>query len=61
MTDAQKRAVAKYSSEKMATVSCRISKAKAERFKQACETLGKSKYSVLNEAIENTIKTAEEK
>lgn len=53
------RAIRKYDSEKMTTVTCRISRAKADRFKAACAQLGVTQYAVLKEAIENAIAKAE--
>lgn len=47
--------------EKMTTVGCRISRAKADRFKAACRELGTTSYAVLKEAVEYTIEQAEKK
>ena len=58
VSEAQKRANRKYDSEKMTYVGCKISKEKAARFKDACNTLGTSQYAVLKEAVEYTIEKA---
>ena len=58
LKDYQIRARNKYDSEKMTTVGCRISRAKAEKFKADCAELGTTQYAVLKEAVEYTIKKA---
>ena len=58
LSEARIRSIRKYDSEKMATITCRVSKAKASDFKAACNTLGTSQYAVLKGAIEYTIEKA---
>ena len=60
-TEAQKRARMKYDAEKMSTISCRVSRTKADRFRKACEQLGTTQYAVLKEAVEAAIEKAEKK
>ena len=57
-TEAQIRAKRKYDAESMTSVSVRISKKTAQRFTEACDKLGVSKYSVLKKRIYEVIAEA---
>lgn len=57
-SEAQRRAKKKYDAEKMTTVTCRISARKAEQFTAACAQLHTTKYAVLKDAVEQTIRKA---
>lgn len=59
VSEAQLRAIKKYDEEKMATVTCRVSRQKADLFTAACRDLGTTKYAVFKDAIEDTIAKAE--
>ncbi len=48
----------KWDRENMTVVGCRITKAKAQEFKEACAALGLVPNQVIRQAIEETIKKA---
>ena len=48
----------KWDRENMTVVGCRITKAKAQEFKEACAALGMVPNQVIKKAIEETIKKA---
>lgn len=48
----------KWDRENMTVVGCRITKAKAQEFKEACAALGLVPNQVIKQAIEETIKKA---
>lgn len=52
-TDAQKRATAKWDSENMKTVSCRVKKESAARFKCACAINGVTVNAALRAYVDN--------
>lgn len=60
VSEAQKKASAKWDKENMTAISCRITKARAERFKSACKSLGLIPNQVLKNAIDETIEKAED-
>lgn len=60
VSDAQKRANAKWSKENMVTVTARITKQLADEFERACAELGYTKSGVLKQAIRNVIIVARE-
>lgn len=51
VTEAKKRANAKWDSENMATIGCKLKRAQADAFKQYCEAMGKTSNAVLREFI----------
>ena len=58
MTEARKKANVKWDKENMTVVGCRITKTKAQEFKDACAALGVVPNQVIKQAIEETIKKA---
>lgn len=50
-SDAQKRASAKWDSENMSTLGCKIKKSQAEKFKVYCADQGKTSNAVLREFV----------
>ncbi len=61
VSDAQKAASLKWDKENMTTVGCRITRAKANQFKEACKTIGTVPNQVFLKAIEDTINAAIQK
>ena len=59
VSEARKRANAKWNAENMKSVSTTISKDKAEAFKAFCESHGKTMHTVLREFIEECIEGRE--
>lgn len=59
-TDSQKTARNKWDRDHMQVITCKITKEKADRFKQACDKLGTTRNAVLSRAIDETIKRAED-
>lgn len=59
VSESQKKASAKWNKENMTTISCKVTKAKAERFSESCKMLGVVKNQVLLKAINETIEEAE--
>lgn len=51
VSDAQKKASAKYQKENIASLACRVKKAQAEKFKVYCESQGKTSNAVLREFV----------
>ena len=51
VSEAQKRASAKYQEKNIASLACRVKKEQAERFKAYCETQGKTSNAVLREFV----------
>ncbi len=51
ISDAQKKASAKYQKENIASLACRVKKEQAERFKAYCEEKGKTSNAVLREYV----------
>lgn len=60
MTEARKKANAKWDKENMTIVGCRITKAKAQEFRDACAALGLVPNQILKQAVDETIKKAGE-
>ena len=60
MNEARKRANVKWDKENMTTLACRVTKVRAQAFKDACAALGTLPSRVFQEAIDRTIKKAEE-
>lgn len=48
---AQKRAVAKYHKENIASLACRVKKEQADQFKVYCDSIGKTANAVLREYV----------
>lgn len=55
--EAQKR----WDKDNMVTITCRVTKAKAEAFKTACDSLGTTRNAVLIKAIDRTIEESKGK
>lgn len=51
MSEAKKRANAKYQAKTIASLACRVKKEQAEAFKQYCAELGKTSNAVLREYV----------
>lgn len=58
VSEAQKAAIIKWDKENMTTVGCRITRAKAAAFKEACKALGTKPNQVFKQAIDQTIDAA---
>lgn len=58
MTEARKKANAKWDKENMTVIGCRVTKAKAQEFRQACAALGVVPNQIFKETIEQIIKKA---
>lgn len=50
-TEAQKKASAKYQKENIASLACRVKKEQAEKFKNYCDSIGKTSNAVLREYV----------
>lgn len=61
VSDARRAANTKWDRENMVTIACRVTKKRAEEFKEACDKLGVTRYSVLLQAIARVIDEANEK
>ena len=61
MNEARKRANAKWDKENMTTRACRVTKIRAQAFKEACAALGTLPSRVFQEAIDRTIAEATNK
>ena len=59
LSEAQKKATAKWQKENMATVGCKLRKEEAEAFKAACSANGVKPNAVLKEFILDYIGNAE--
>lgn len=51
VSDAKKRAIAKYQRENISSIACRVKKAEAEKFKDYCSSIGKTPNAVLREFV----------
>lgn len=51
ISEAKKKANARWDSENMATLSCKVKKTQAAKFKSYCETQGKTSNTVLREYV----------
>lgn len=51
VSDAKKRANAKWDSENMATLACKVKKDHADKFKAYCSEIGKTSNAVLRECV----------
>ena len=51
LSDARKRANAKWDNANMKTIACKLKKSQAERFKEYCESMGKTTNTVLREYV----------
>lgn len=60
VSEAQKKAAAKYHRENIASIACRVRKEQAEKFKAYCEAQGKTSNAVLKEFVLECIKETEE-
>ena len=56
VSDAQKRASAKYQKANIASLACRVKKEQAAAFKDYCESQGKTSNAVLREFVLSCIK-----
>lgn len=59
VSDAQKKAVRKWQKENMTTLGCKVTKAKATKFKEACQKLGMRPNQIFIRAVDETIKKVE--
>ena len=59
VSDAQKNATRKWQKENMTTLGCKVTKAKATQFKEACQKLEIIPNQVFLHAVDETIKKAE--
>lgn len=60
MDEARKRANKKWDKENMTVIGCKVTKEKAQAFKNACAALGLVPNQILKKTIEDTIKKAGE-
>ena len=51
ISEAQKKAAAKYHKENIASLACRVKKEQADKFKTYCENIGKTSNAVLREYV----------
>lgn len=51
ISDAQRKASAKYQKENIASLACRVKKEQAEKFKAYCDEKGKTSNAVLREYV----------
>ena len=58
MTEARKKANMKWDKENMTVLGCRVTKAKAQEFREACAALGMGPNQIFKETIEEIIKKA---
>ena len=58
MTESRKKANIKWDKANMTVVGCRITRTKAQEFKEACAALGVVPNQILLKAVENTIAEA---
>ncbi|MBE6909556.1 MAG: hypothetical protein E7474_08325 [Ruminococcaceae bacterium] len=61
VSDAQKRASAKYQRENIASLACRVKKEQAAAFKAYCEAQGKTSNAVLREFVLGCIQEGPDK
>ncbi len=60
LSDARKKANAKWDSANMSTLGCKVKKTQAERFKKYCESIGKTSNTVLREYVLSCINDVDE-
>ena len=60
MDEARKRANQKWDRQNMTVIGCKVTKEKAQAFREACEALGAVPNRVLMDLIDQTIKKAGE-
>lgn len=60
VSDAKKKANAKWDSENMATIGCKVKKSQAEKFKDYCKGQGKTSNAVLRDYVLECIDEKEE-
>ncbi len=51
VSEAQKKASAKYQKENISSLACRVKKEQAERFKLYCSSIGKTSNAVLRDYV----------
>lgn len=56
VSEAKKKANAKWDSENMATIACKLKKSQAAAFKEYCESQGKTTNSVIRDFVLECIK-----
>ena len=61
MNEARKRANVKWDKENMTTLACRVTKVRAQAFREACAALATLPSRVFQEAIDRTIAEADKK
>lgn len=59
VSEAKKKANAKWDSENMSTLSCKVKKEQAERFKDYCKQKGKTSNSMLRDYVMECIEKKE--
>lgn len=59
VSDAQKRASAKYQEKNIASLACRVKREQAEKFRRYCEAQGKTPNAVLREFVMQCIEEKE--
>lgn len=59
VSDAKKKANAKWDSENMATLACKVKKEQAEKFKTYCAGIGKTSNAVLRDYVMDCINDKE--
>ena len=59
VSDAQKAASAKWDKANMTILACRVTKAKAEKFKSVCKAQGLTPNAVLLKCVDHEIEKAE--
>jgi Rod binding domain-containing protein len=60
ISQAQKKAKSKWDKENMTQISCRLTKEKAAKFKQACQILDTVPNRVMLKAVSDTIQAADD-
>jgi len=60
VSDAKKKANAKWDSANMTTLACKIKKDKAEKFKEYCANIGKTSNAVLRDFVFDCIGETED-
>ena len=51
ISEAQKKAAAKYHKENISSLACRVKKEQADKFKAYCKSIGKTSNAVLREYV----------
>ena len=59
VSEARKQANRKWDKENMTTISCRVTRERLQKFKEACEQLGTVPNQVIQKAIADTIDQAD--